>query len=63
MKKEEDFREKIAKAINAGHVSISQDPDGILRYTLTKSGLEQWQKESPNGSWRKSMSFAQHFSI
>ena len=63
MKKEAEFRERLGKAINARLVTVSQDPDGILRYTLTKLGLEKWKSESPNGSWRRAMSFAHNFSI
>jgi hypothetical protein len=46
-------QEQLAKAINRGFIMVSQDPDGILRYTLTPAGLAQWKAESPNGSWRK----------
>ena len=48
-----DKQEQLAKAINRGFIMVSQDPDGILRYTLTPAGLEQWKKDAPNGSWRR----------
>jgi len=58
-----EYSEKLCRAINAGFIQVSQDPDGLLRYSLTQDGLEQWKKESPNGGWRKMVAMMQHLNI
>lgn len=33
---------KLQKAIDAGLIERSIDPDGVIRYRLTKAGITEW---------------------
>ena len=61
-KTSKEFQEKLAGAINAGFIRVSQDPDGILRYALTDIGAQQWQKEDPIG-YNRQAAMLRHFNI
>jgi len=40
-----DKQDKLDQAIILGFIKISPNQNGLVKYTLTEKGLEQWKKE------------------
>lgn len=41
-----NFDEDLQKAIDRGLIVCKQDPDGVMRYAMTREGLIHWQIEA-----------------